>query len=383
MPTATEQAFWVLLRSELTGETPSSVVPDEALLTLAVRHDLSHLVADALDKAGALGADELSAKFKKSRYMAVYRYEQSRYELEALSGCLAAAEIPFLPLKGAVLREYYPEPWMRTSCDIDVLVHPEDVDRAVKALTEGLGYRYEKTGPHDVSLFTPSGVHIELHYDVMGESLTDGQARAVMQTVWEHSTADGVFRYRMSDPLFYFYHVAHMAKHIVIGGCGVRPFMDLWILSRRSVAPAERQALLKAGGLDRFAAAAERLAEHWFSGGEVDETVRLLEDFVLRGGVYGTSETLALAQQSQRGRVAYWRNAVFPSYRALSDQYLILRKQAWLYPFCLVHRLGSKLFGKGRQIASSRLRHAVAVDNGERKTVEKMLGALGLLKYRI
>ena len=31
-------------------------------------------------------------------------------------------QIPFLPLKGSVIRQYYPEPWMRTSCDIDILV---------------------------------------------------------------------------------------------------------------------------------------------------------------------------------------------------------------------------------------------------------------------
>ena len=42
---------------------------------------------------------------------------------------LEKAQIPFVPLKGSVIRKYYPEAWMRTSSDIDVLVHKEDVEK--------------------------------------------------------------------------------------------------------------------------------------------------------------------------------------------------------------------------------------------------------------
>ena len=78
MPT-TEHVFLALLRSELTGEAPPEVHPEESLLALAAKHDLAHLVADALDKRHALGDDAVSVKLKKYRYLAVFRYEQIRY----------------------------------------------------------------------------------------------------------------------------------------------------------------------------------------------------------------------------------------------------------------------------------------------------------------
>lgn len=47
--------------------------------------------------------------------IAIYRYEKINYELNRLRSALNEAQIPFIPLEGSVLRQYYPEPWMRTS----------------------------------------------------------------------------------------------------------------------------------------------------------------------------------------------------------------------------------------------------------------------------
>ena len=74
---------------------------------------------------------------------AVYRYERINYELNCLTEALNQAEMPFIPLKGSILRQYYPEPWMRTSCDIDILVREEDIDAATQAIEKKLGYEYE------------------------------------------------------------------------------------------------------------------------------------------------------------------------------------------------------------------------------------------------
>ena len=112
------------------------------LYKLAKAHDLAHLVGDALIKTNLIGDGEIKAKFQKQIMLAVYRYEKINYELGRLRKVLNEAEIPFIPLKGSVLRRYYPEPWMRTSCDIDVLVHEEAVNQAEQTIVEKLGYTY-------------------------------------------------------------------------------------------------------------------------------------------------------------------------------------------------------------------------------------------------
>ena len=85
------------------------------LYKLSKAHDLAHLVGDALIKNDLIGNDEIKAKYQKQVMIAIYRYEKINYELNHLRSALNEAQIPFIPLKGSVLRQYYPEPWMRTS----------------------------------------------------------------------------------------------------------------------------------------------------------------------------------------------------------------------------------------------------------------------------
>ena len=85
------------------------------LYKLSKSHDLAHLVGDALIKNDLIGNDEIKEKYQKQVMIAIYRYEKINYELNRLRSALNEAQIPFIPLKGSVLRQYYPEPWMRTS----------------------------------------------------------------------------------------------------------------------------------------------------------------------------------------------------------------------------------------------------------------------------
>ena len=163
------------------GEYSPELLVD--LLKVAKKHDVAHLLALGLRQNGLLSKDD--SNVENHIFKALYRYEQIRYEHENLCDALEKAEIAFIPLKGSIIREYYPEPWMRTSCDIDVLVHQKDLDRAVAYLTENLQYTLHGRATHDVSLFTPMGVHVELHFDLVEEGRAN-DAIEVLSAVWEN-----------------------------------------------------------------------------------------------------------------------------------------------------------------------------------------------------
>ena len=169
-------AMMELIASEVCGKSIDksqySLTDEELakLYKLAKSHDLAHLVGDALIKNNLIGDSEVKAKFQKQMMLAVYRYEKINHELGRLRKVLNEAKIPFIPLKGSVLRRYYPEPWMRTSCDIDILIHESDLERAVAMLVDKLAYKREFKGSHDISLFSDYGVHLELHYSLIEEN---------------------------------------------------------------------------------------------------------------------------------------------------------------------------------------------------------------------
>ena len=200
------------------------LVADE--IKLASKHDIAHLIALGLLN-NDLVADETKSQLQQITFRAVYRYEKLNYELQRVCEVFEKANIKFIPLKGAVIRQYYPESWMRTSCDIDVLVNEKDLKTAVSCLVDNLKYSGEKYGSHDVSLFSQNGVHIELHYNLLEDGRVNDSAM-ILADVWTTSCQCDTdsMRHEMSDEMFYFYHIVHMAKHFENGGCGIRPFIQ-------------------------------------------------------------------------------------------------------------------------------------------------------------
>lgn len=379
-----------LLNTQISGENADvsaakDLTPEEmtALFALSRRQDLSHIVGHALSNLGLLGSDETSKKFKQQALQAFYRYARMDHAYGQICGILEDRKIPFIPLKGAVLRSYYPEPWMRTSCDIDILVKEEELEKAVAVLQEQLQYTVGERGDHDLSLNSPSGVHLELHYDTIQERYAVNNCRDVLAQIWEDAVpkTPGAYHHCMSDAMFYFYHIAHMAKHFQHGGCGIRPFLDIWIMNHRMDFNREkRHALLQEGGLLSFAKAAEQLAEVWFSGAQPDDLSQQISEYILRAGLYGDNvNRAALGQAQMGGKLRYLLlRRVFMPYDFLKAEYPLLKKHKWLMPvYQIVRWIHMLRSGRLRQTVREIKANMKTQSNTTESTAE-MLSRLGL-----
>lgn len=354
------------------------------LYKTAKSHDLAHVVAAALEKPRADGlavGEELRGAFQKQRLTAIYRYERSNYELGVLCRVLEEAMIPFMPLKGSVLREYYPEPWMRTSCDIDVLVHEEDLSRAVAALESGAGYEEKYGSTHDVSLYSRSGVHIELHFTLMEDGRAN-ECSELLSRAWEFSHPVGGFEYRyeLCDEMFYFYHVAHMAKHFEEGGCGVRPFLDMWILNHRVGGDADRRvALLSQGNLLKFAGSCEALSEVWFGGQEHNELTMKMQDYLMNAGVYGNVENRVVINYAKRGsKIGYILSRIWTPYEKLKVVYPSLEGKRILTPVYQIKRWFRILKESGLKKLKTEVRVTSAQSADDTQKTAEFLAELGI-----
>ncbi len=377
----TEEGMFALLYGaalgEISGEEidiPSESLP--AVFALCQRQDMAHLLCHALEQRGGLPKDEWGKRLVKARSTAVYRYETQKYALDRVCLALEKAKIGYMPLKGSVTRGWYAQPWLRQSCDIDILVKGEDLERAVSVL-ESVGCKAEGKGFHDVSLRFADGTHIELHF-----SLAEGmeQADKVLAEVWQNAENEGG-RYAMNTEFLLFYHTAHAAYHFQHGGCGVKDVLDLAVLQRRAEYDKNRlNELLQRGGLARFYTGLCSLAETWFVGQPQTELTERMTVFLLRGGVYGCTQNLVAAQQqTQGGKVRYaFRRVVLPSGQ-LKTLYPILEKHKWLAPMMQVRRWCKILFGGKAKRAAKELKYNRTLDKEQAKTLQTMLQELGLL----
>lgn len=378
--------FFALLRSVITG---IQITEDEyksysseflpALLKIAAKHDVEHLLILGLKKNGFIPQKSGNADVSVSK--AVFRHERLKYEYEKLCDTLEKGKIQFVPLKGAVLRKYYPEEWMRTSCDIDVLVHYDDLERTIYLLLQDLQYEVEERTPHDISLFSPRGICVELHFDLVEEGRANN-ANVILKTVWDNVLlhGDSKYLYKMNDAFFYFYHIAHMAKHFESGGCGIRPFIDLWILDRMvGIDKKKRDELLCKGGLIKFANVSRTMVEVWFERREPDEISSRLQEFILHGGVYGSAENRVVIQQKKKGgKIGYIASRIFIPYSKLKKYYPILEKHRWLTPVMQVRRWFMLLKPNVAQMAKKEIATNSSLDKTKAEQMNSFLENIGL-----
>ena len=388
MQRTVEKVFFALIRFEINGdelcnEMKNLIMPEmlPALFKLSKRHDLAHLIGDALDKNGLLPeGTEAKKRFLQERNMAVYRIEQLRYEYEQTFAILEELQVDYLPLKGTVLRKLYPEDWMRTSADVDVLVHKVDLGEIIAALQEKLEYVQESIGAYDAVVISPTGFHLELHFDLITK-YDNETANDLLANVWDYTDRVGNSYQRiMRDDYFYYYHLAHMARHFIDGGCGVRPYVDLWLLNNKiSFDKESRNALLEKGGLLKFAQASEFLSRVWLEEEPHVQESRWLEDYLLNGGVYGNKENKVVIQQGQTGsRFKYIMSRIFMPLEEMQYRYEVLKKHKWLYPFMVVRRCFEVLFKGDSKRIKKELKTSDDISSEKQKESMKLIEYLGL-----
>lgn len=79
------------------------------------------MISSVFDNSIELFAD-YKEKQREQQLFAIYRYQCMKSEMEKISKFFNEENRLFVPLKGAVIRELYPEPYLRISRDIDLPV---------------------------------------------------------------------------------------------------------------------------------------------------------------------------------------------------------------------------------------------------------------------
>lgn len=140
--------------------------------------------------------------------------------------------IPFVVLKGSAADYYYPNPYYRCMGDIDIIVKPEDFDRAAQCM-EGNGYEIYDCDNKRHNEYVHNNVMIELHrrFSFLKDSETDLWMDQTIYAAIDHAeivTIDG-FSFPMlpalENGLVLLTHInQHMEK-----GLGFRQIID-WML---------------------------------------------------------------------------------------------------------------------------------------------------------
>ena len=305
----------------------------EDLYALSKKHDLAHIVGNFVGKHHLIADKEQQALFDTHVVVAVKRVTKQTVVLEQVRAALEQAHIPFVVLKGSVIRTLYPEDWMRTSSDMDILVEPQFLSQAQSVLETELHFTANKQRFHDVALTAPNGVVVELHFSLL-ESMKNIDVCLKDAMQYAVSTDENRYEQTFTPEFFLFHLVAHIYYHFICGGCGIRPFVDLkLILDKIPYNKAKLRALLSTAKIAVFFEKIVFLSRVWFGDETHNDLSRMLEEYVVGGGLFGSSKNKVLTAQSQSGKFRSIMNRIFLPYESLCYRFSKARIPQYQIPF--------------------------------------------------
>lgn len=274
------------------------------------------------------------------------------YEIQSLLDDMEKDGIDCMPMKGWIMRNYYPDPLMRSMGDLDVLIKDMDSQNMQKWM-EARGYILENSTyqVHD-EYRKPPYTLIELHkkfIDVLHLwKLNIAWIDDLVNRLWDKKSIvqEKNHIYQLSNEDFYIYHLLHFYKHFISEGSGIRPLVDIYIfLTENNLDRMYLQQQLKILNLSTFAERMEQLAFVCFSGQALQDEVKAEEarqvvSYLTGSGTYGDQATSKLAAVISQGTGSFAGDVLasrvkkcFPSRQILQRRYPRLCDYPWMLPF--------------------------------------------------
>lgn len=348
-----------LVSCALRGEVPDAAllerVEPEPLFAVCQKHILTACAAFALESAGIR-----DPRFKQAKEKAIRKNILLDAERERILKALEAKQIWYMPLKGALLKDWYPKLGMRQMSDNDILCDGSRMDDVREIFLQS-GYTCG-TAPHQHNhdvYFKQPVLNFEMHRTLFSASNAELGARAeyfsdIKPRLLPEPGSE--YGFRFTDEDFYLYMLLHEFKHYSRGGTGVRSLADTYVFLRRFGDTLDRdyiRAELEKLALTDFEAQNRMLAEKLFSGKTLTDAESGLLDYYIFSGTYGTAAHLFENRFREIGggsRGKYLLHRLFPPYARLKQAVPWAEKSRLLVPAAYVYRLIRAAAGSREQI---------------------------------
>lgn len=318
----------------------------ENILKISLAHNITNIVGYAIINGKYEVSEQIKKQFEKKVIERLCVSTNQNNEIEKVLKIFEEKNISYMPLKGIILQDLYPQKDMRTMADADILIKSTQYDDARNVLDD-LGYEFLSESDHEFNYIKKPYMHIELHKhlipsynDDLYQYFGDGWKRAKL-------CSGGSSRYELSKEDNFIYLVAHFAKHYRDSGIGIKSVIDLWIYLKKypNMNMDFIYSELERLNLKTFFDNLLRLINGWFEDGPMDELTSLMTVFIINSHTFGTMKNKMSAKSIRENkniedaeRFKYLRT-VFPNFAKMKLIFPVLGKYPILLPFFWVYRV--------------------------------------------
>ena len=343
-----------LIRCVLNNQMPAKEKLDkmdtEQLYQVAGAHYLTAVCAYALESAGVY-----TNKYTEGKARAIRKNIVLDVERDSVFSRFDKAGIWYVPLKGIIIKDYYPEIGMRQMADNDILVdktRQEDIKRIM--LECGFYVKQYDKSKHDVYLKEPL-CNFQMHVSLFETDSKDPLYCYFKDIDKRLLSEDGSCQRRFTDEDFYLYIKAHEYKHYASGGTGLRNLVDTYLLLNRFGSSYDWDYLyaeLDKMQIREYEKQSRELAMHLFSGKKLTDEEKKLLDYFIFSGTYGNMENNInnSLKKNNYSKTKYIFSRLIPPMSEIEKRYPIVYKHRILLPLLPVYRVINLLMRNRRKL---------------------------------
>ncbi len=364
IPDAVKDTLY-LVACALHGEAPdegrvAGMEPEEVYKT-SRSHSIEAMTYMALEKMGHWPAADTKTgrEWKKYKERAIRKAMLLDAERAEILAELERMGVWYMPLKGSILKEYYPQYGMRQMGDNDILYDTSRQEDVIILMKER-GYTVKRIDKEDQDDFLKLPVYnFEMH-SVLCPKRNNAAWYDYYKNIKDRLQKDGKsqYGYRFTDEDFYLYMIAHAYKHFSVGGTGLRSLIDVYVYLAKKEGELDWRYIegeaQKLAALD-FERAVRELSRKVFGSVQAfgdtllsEEEQSMLADFA-GAGTYG-NEKIYVERKRQEyqigegrlgfaGKLSYLRKRLFPDMAWFEKHEPFFAKHKVLIPFFLVYRM--------------------------------------------
>lgn len=349
-----------VLRAAAKGEKPSA--PDEnfdwnAFFELSKKQQVYSMVAQAVDFNWL--PNEIAKELNNFSKSELVRLIAMQNELNAIKSELEKNEIKYMLLKGSVIKNYYPQQSMRQMSDIDIMYDAEKRGTLVEIMT-ARGYELHSQDGNSDDFIKPPYYTFEFHRELFKDAFGFCPD---FSFVWSNAekAAGNMYEYTMSAEDLYLHHIAHMYKHYIFGGFGIRFIVDTYLILKNEAKKMDRSYIDEKLAQMQLADFEKDISSFSFAimeNKELSEKQREFFNTALVYGIYGGNKTnvdeVFRNYQNNNGGSAfgYIVSRIFPSAFQMKSMYPVLNKYPVLLGFYYLKRLVEKSISSRKKVLS-------------------------------
>ena len=319
-------------------------IDEEKLYELAKINNLSNFLEDWAQKYCQL--ETIKNQINQDYTTQIVKDTNQNIEIEKILNLLEKNKIRTLVVKGVLMKNIYPQNYMRQMCDIDILVDANNFKKASQVMAD-IGYQKHYNHEKHLVFEKFPFMIVELHRKLVLEKDVIGYE--YFSDIWplciKYKDYENIYQLDIDNA--YVFCIVHLLIHFKFTGIKVKDILDVYLYNetyKNSLDYDKLSQIFENFEIQDFAENIKNIAYKWFGTDNVDDFDEI-ETFILGGSNLNNRVNYSIGKNN--GKFKFLIKLLFPEMKIMKEKFPILKKFPPLLPFMWITRIVKDIGPKG------------------------------------